>query len=92
MFTEDLDVFFNTSEFALDATLGAATIQVIFDNEHRMAHDMVSTTNPVALAKAADVDSGDVGSTITISGTAYTIRDVQSQDDGSVVLLQLERA
>jgi len=90
MFTEDLTVFFNTAEHAVSATLGAATIPVIFDNEHRLAHDMVSTTNPVAWAKASDVDSGDVNSTITINGTAYTIRDVQPQDDGAVVLVQLE--
>ena len=91
MFTEDLSAFFDTDGFAVDATLGAATIQVIFDNEHRLAHDMVSTTNPVAWAKASDVDSSDVGSTIAISGVSYTIRDVQPVDDGAVVILQLEK-
>ena len=91
MFTEDLSAFFDTDEHALDATLGAATIQVIFDNEHRLAHDMVSTTNPVAWAKASDVDSGDVGSTIAISSVNYTIRDVQPMDDGAVVIVQLEK-
>lgn len=91
MFTEDLSVFFNTNEHALPATFGGSTIPVIFDNEHRLTHDMVSTTNPMCWAKASDVDSSDVGSTIVIAGVSYTIRDVQPQDDGAVVIVQLEK-
>lgn len=88
---EDLSVFFDPDEFADAATFGTGTVNVLFDNAYLRAHEMVSTTDPVCLARAADIDAGDVGSTITISGTAYTIRDVQPQDDGTLVLVQLEK-
>jgi hypothetical protein len=94
-FTEDLSADFyvlkSAGGLADPATFGGATVPVFFDNEYLMAHDMVSTTNPVARALASDFDSSDVGSTITISGLAYTIRDVQPLDDGTEVLLQLEK-
>lgn len=89
-FTEDLSAFFDTDDFAIAATVGATTVNVIFDREYIDAVGRVSSANPVALAKASDAAAA-VGATITISGTAYTIRDRQPQDDGAVVLLQLEK-
>ena len=91
MFTENLDVFFNTADFAIAATLqGSSTqVNVIFDAAHLESLG-VSTTNPVALAKASDVADSDRGKTLTINSVVYTIRDRQPQDDGSTVLLQLE--
>ncbi|TAK45260.1 MAG: hypothetical protein EPO27_10600 [Betaproteobacteria bacterium] len=94
-FTEDLSVF-----FALKADGGLAdeataswggTVNVIFDNAY-LAELGVAGTNPVALAKASDVSAARVGSTLTIAGTVYTIRNREPQDDGSTVLLQLEAA
>ena len=88
-FTEDLAPFFDTDEFAIAATLqGGTTVNVIFDAEYLNELGMAGT-NPVALAKTSDVAAGDVGKTLTISGTVYTIRDRQPQDDGATVLLQL---
>ena len=89
MFTEDLSEFFSSDDFAIDATVGTVTIPVIFDASFLRALDVVSTVNPVALAKAEDDDAA-VGATITIDGTAYTIRNREPLDDGAVVLLQLE--
>jgi len=44
----------------------------------------------VALVQAAHVAAGDIGKTLTINGTAYTIRNREPQDDGATVLLQLD--
>lgn len=92
-FTEDLSVFFNTTYgFAVVATKADASEKnVILDNEYLLAHGMVSTSDPVALAQAADFLSSDVGNTVVISGTTYRIRDVQKvPPDGALVAVQLE--
>lgn len=92
-FAEDLDVFFDaTGGFADTATLNAvASGAVIFDRAYLREMGMVSGADPVALAQAADYTSSDVGKTLVITGKGtYTIRDVQPQDDGALVLLQLE--
>jgi len=92
-FTEDLSVFFDVDHgFASAATLNsAASGAVIFDRAYLREMGMVSGADPIAMAKAADYDSGDVGSTLAITGKGtYIIRDVQPQDDGALVLLQLE--
>lgn len=89
MFTENLDAFLDTNAFAIAATLqGGAVVNVIFD---QAALDVlgVAGVNPVALAKASAVSAANIGQTLTINGTAYTIRNRQPQDDGALVLLQL---
>jgi hypothetical protein len=90
MFSEDLSVFFDDDDFAIAATVGTTTVNVIFDREYLRGMELVSGANPVALAKASDTAAA-AGSTITISGTAYTIRDREPVDDGATVLLQLEK-
>ena len=92
MFTEDLTAFFDTDDFAIAATLqGSATaVNVIFDAAHLEALG-VSSANPVALCKAADVSDADIGKTLTIDAVVYTIRDRQPWDDGATVLLQLSK-
>lgn len=89
MFTEDLDVFFNDDDFATDATLQTGfVVSVIFD---RAVLDQlgIAGTSPQALAKASEVTTSNVGQTITIAGTAYTIERRDLLDDGATVLLQL---
>lgn len=94
-FTEDLTAFFNTSDFATAATLqGGATgaVKVIFDDAESPQLGAISSSKPVAYAKAADVSDADVVArkTLTINGTAYTLVDRHQLDDGSIVLLQLQ--
>lgn len=92
-FTEDMTVFFDTvSGFACAATLNAvASGAVIFDRAYLREMGMVSGADPVALAMASDYTSSNVGATLAITGKgSFTIRDVQPQDDGALVLLQLE--
>ena len=92
MFTEDLGELFDTTYgHAIAATLqGGATggVPVIFDRA--MLNDLgVAGTSPQALAKASDVSAANVGQTLTISGTAYTIVRRDPTDDGALVVLQL---
>lgn len=92
-FTEDLSVYFalkSAGGFADAATVGATTVNVIFDAAYLRALDIVSTTNPVALAQASD-SAAAVGATIVIDSTSYTIRNREPHDDGAIVLLQLEK-
>ncbi len=91
MMTEDLAAFFDTDDFAVTATLnGNASGNVIVDRSYLRALGMVDSTDPVALAQAADYDSTDVDGTLVANGTSYVIRSAQRQDDGKLVLLQLE--
>lgn len=91
MFTEDLDVFFNvTTGFALAATLqGGATVNVIFDREY-LEQLGIAGTAPMAVCQAGAVVAGDVGKTLTIAGTAYTIKGREPIDDGAIVRLTLK--
>lgn len=91
-FTEDLSAYFDTaSGFAVAATYdGATAVEVIFDNEHLLAHDLVSTSNPVAIGKASVFPAAAVTKTLVIAGVTYTIRDRQPMDDGALVRLELE--
>lgn len=90
-FTEDLDAFFDTNDHGLAGTYdGATAVVVILDNEYLLAHDMVSTTNPVVLGKASVFPAAAVTKSLVVSGVTYTIRDRQLIDDGALVRLQLE--
>ncbi len=93
MFTEDTSVFFDvTAGFALNATLqgGAANgVQVILDREYLAALG-VAGTDPVALVQAAQVAVGDVGKTLTIGATVYTIKNYRPLDDGAIAALELQ--
>lgn len=89
-FTEDLSVFFSTDDFAIAATYdGGTTVNVIFDRAYLQTLGIVSGTDPQALGKASDFPVTAVNKTLVISGTTYTIRSREPQDDGAIVLLQL---
>jgi hypothetical protein len=96
MMEEDLDAFLSATEHAVTALYDKAgartTVNVIFDREHLLAHEMVSVANPVATGKASDFPEAAVGRTLEIADTVYTIRDRRPIDDGAFVSLQLEAA
>jgi hypothetical protein len=93
MFTEDLSVFFDTDDFAEDATYDTVnTIAVIFDRAYLEQLGMIASAEPTALTRAADVAADPTGKPLVIRGVTYTIRNILPQDDGAVVLLHLERA
>lgn len=91
MFTEDLTPFFNNAEHAVDAVYdGSTTIQVLFDDSDQGALG-VGGSNPTAMCPATSVAADPTDKTLVIAGTTYKIRDIRPQDDGAIVLLQLER-
>lgn len=84
MFTEDTTAFF--ADFSVPATLGAATFAVIFDASYIDALG-ISTNQPAAVCKSADVAACTQGTPITINGTAYTVREVKPDGTGLTTLL-----
>lgn len=90
MFAESESDFYDDDELAIAGTVSGTQVLVNFDREHINSLGMVSGANPVADTWATNTVAA-VGSTITISGTAYTIRDRQPIEDGARVLLQLEK-
>lgn len=90
MFVEDLAPFFDVAGgFAENATAGASTFPVVFDNGYQSAMGgLVESTGPTCQAKTSDVAGLSQGSGITINGTAYTVTGVEPDGTG-VTTLQL---
>lgn len=93
MFVEDLSVFLDAaSGFAVNATIGSATVPVIFDNVGQPAlAGFVETAGPQCIAKSQDVASVTQGSAITINAVAYTVTGVEPDGTG-LTTLQLRKA
>lgn len=90
--TEDLSIFFNDDDFAVTATLnGTASGNVILDKDYMRAMGMVSSSNPAALARASQYGTDVLDGTLVADNATYVIRDRQPQDDGAIVLLELEK-
>jgi hypothetical protein len=97
-FTTDLDVFFNTGDFAVAATLthdGApTTINVIFTDAFRVMNAATGgyeTSDPQADCKASDVSNAIHGDTLTVNNILYKIIGIQPSEDGLVVTLVLSK-
>lgn len=89
-FTEDLTPLFDPAIFGTAATLqGGTTVNVIFDAAY-LENFGIAGTNPSCLAKASDISSANINQTLTINSVAYTIRNRKPQDDGAMVLCELE--
>ncbi len=88
---EDLGVFFDEDDFAVTATLnGVASGNVIVDRDYLKALGMVDSTDPMALAKAADYTAANIDATLVADSVSYKIVSVQPWGDGKTVWLQLE--
>jgi len=86
-FTESLAAFLDTAGFAVNATLGAATVPVIFDAAFDDVLGIVAATQPVALGATSDLTAAAVGGTITINAVAYTIAEIQPDGTGLTRLM-----
>jgi hypothetical protein len=100
--TEDLSVFFNNSEFAVDATptlAGGAILAkgtIIYDENGAVVDPMgVQSSSPTALyplSQWPDLDEGDAISIELPGGTQnFAIRVALPLDDGAIVELTLAR-
>lgn len=87
-FTEDIAAFMDTDTgFAENATIGAATVPLIFDLAYLDALGIVSAAQPVALAASADVSAVSVGTTVTVRSVAYTVAEIQPDGAGMTRLM-----
>ena len=89
MFTEDLDTFFETSDFAETALFGATPLVGIFDNAYGDALGVVGSS-PIFTCKSSDATSLNPGtSTLTIRSSSYLVVGVEADGTGlTVVRLQ----
>jgi hypothetical protein len=90
----DLPNFFDDNDFADVATIGSASVEVVFDNAF-FGQEVGGTLEiddgiPVAHAKSSDVASVANGATIVINSVTFTI--VGREDDNTgVTTLKLRR-
>lgn len=89
MFTEDLTVFFDPSDFGETALIGGTTsVNGLFDVEYVESFDAVGNA-PVFTCAAADVVGVVNGTALAIRSTDYVIRS-QQPDGSGVVRMILE--
>lgn len=99
-FTENLNEFLSTDDFAVEATFtpsagDAATIRGIFDAEF-VAIDPggsvgVSTAAPMFQARTVDVTNA-YGGTLAVNSTTYDIIEVRPDGTGMTTLILQEAA
>lgn len=81
MFTENLDDFIATADFAITATIGASSVAGIFDNGYGVAMEFAAGSKPSLICQVADLPAITLGTTAcVIDGNTYTI--VENQPDG----------
>lgn len=89
---DDLATMFDENEFATEATIGANTVPVIFDNAYASVLDgLVESTGPACTGPTSALASAVQGTAITIDSTAYLVTHNQPDGTGITTLL-LERA
>jgi len=88
--TEDLDIFL--VDFGVSCTAGAITANGILDMPSQVISDgMVLTTDYTLTARASNFGSLIRGDSITVDGTAYTVRETMLIDDGKFVQLGIQK-
>lgn len=89
MYAEDLDTFFETSDFAETATFGSTPIAGIFDDAYANALG-IAGSGPTFTCKSSDATSLNPGtSTLTIRSSSYLVVGVEADGTGvSIVRLQ----
>ena len=91
MYAEDLDTFFETSDFAEVAMLGATPINGIFDNGYGIAMGVAGST-PTFTCKSSDAMGLSPGtSTLTIRSSSYLVIEVEADGTG-VTTVRLQEA
>lgn len=91
-FVEDFTQFFQSNEFATDATLGGEAVRGIFDNGFQAFEVAggVYATGPVFLLPSAEVPASVIGLQLVIGADTWTV--VETEPDGTgVTLLRLRK-
>lgn len=88
--SEDLDIFL--ADFGVSCTAGSTTANGILDMPSQVISDgMVLTTDYTLTARASNFGSLIRGDSITVDGTAYTVRETMLLDDGKFVQLGIQK-
>ncbi len=92
MIGEDWSTFFNTAEFAMDATLDGVAVRGIFDNTSMVAQGGMgmATTNPTFVLPTGSVPDAPVGKLLVIGAITYSVA-AHEPDGTGVSVLVLER-
>lgn len=86
MLGEDLSSFFDTDEFAIDATINGATVTGIFGNEFIQV-DYVESRAPYFECVSADVTGISHGAIVAIGSDTYKVRGIQPDGTGITKLI-----
>jgi hypothetical protein len=90
-FVEDLSGFFKVSDFGTAALYnGATTVNGIFDAAYADPLGLAEGTAPVFMCATASVPAAAHGDTLVINGVTYTVRGVEPDASGLVVMLRLQ--
>jgi hypothetical protein len=91
-FTEDLGAFFSQADFAVPLTWGLVTAEVILDAPDEQIIDGRVLSREYAITyESADLVGLSGGATVTVDGTAYTVREVTALDDGKIMRATLRK-
>jgi hypothetical protein len=86
-FSEDLSVFFDTSEFAVDATVAGVAVKGIFDHQYVEEFDITGEA-PTLLCQTSQLPSGlSQGDTVSIGSTQYQVVGIQPDGTGLTLLV-----
>ncbi len=89
-FTEDLDAFFDTPGFTVPVTFGMTTGVGYFESPNEIIADgVVLTTDYAVVVKTSDFSAVTNGSSMTVDGVAYTVREPMLLDDGKIMRVML---
>ena len=90
---EDLTVFLDDDDFAVGATFGAETANVLLDKPtgEVLGGEMLSTEYAI-IYRAEDLTAVIKGSTGTVDGVSYRVREVTLVDDGALKRATLSKA
>ncbi|MBT8496130.1 MAG: hypothetical protein KJO07_24005 [Deltaproteobacteria bacterium] len=87
-----LAAFFNTSEFAVTATIGGKSVAGLYDDPYIGVESggiVVASSEPRFTCRKSDVSTVAVGDTVNLTAAGYgsfRVRDVQRDGQGVVVL------
>ena len=89
---EDFTAFFQTSEFAVNATLAGLPVRAIFDAEYQL-QDMASgitSSTPVITLASTDVPTSVAGTSVVVNTVTYKV--VEAMPDGTgITVLRLRK-
>lgn len=87
--TSDYNAFFDITAHGVSATIGAGTVNGVFNNEFfNIPVDVgVDGSNPMFTCKTSDLTGVSRGDTVTINSILYTIRGIHNDGTGITTLV-----